>query len=105
MRWGSTQGVPDLEISPVQVKAALGKSFSPSEPLSLSTEYWKRYTTVTQPAPRLLRCYHHPNVVVTVAVACVVIVPKRLWKQLRINLSDFRILEASHDTVTNKVIL
>lgn len=97
------KGLPDPEVILVQVKAALEESFGPSEPPSMSTEYWKRYAAVTQPAPRLLRSYHH-LVIVTIAVACVTI-PKRLWKQLRINLSDFRILEASHDTVNNKIIL
>lgn len=93
--------LPDLEVSLVQVKVALEKSFSSSEHFSISTVacIGTRYATVTQPVLRLLRCYCPPNIVVTVAVTRVVIIPKRLWKQLWINLSDFRILEASHNTV------
>lgn len=40
---------------------------------------------------------------VTVAVASVLDIRKGLWKQLRINLSEFRILAASHDTVNSKI--
>lgn len=79
--------LPDLEVSLVQVKVALEKPFGSSEHFSISTEYWEEICYSTQPAPRSLRCYHHPNVVVTVSVAFVVIVPKRLSKQLRIHLS------------------
>lgn len=98
------KGLPALEVSLVQVKAALEESFGPSEPPSMSTEYWKRHARVTQPAPGCSGVIIILIVVVPIAVACVTI-PKRLWKQLRINLSDFRILEASHDTVNNKIIL
>lgn len=57
---GMQKGVPDLEVSLVQVKAALEKSFGPSEPFSMSTEYWKRYANHTA-SLSLLRGYRHPN--------------------------------------------